>query len=74
MDIFLVRKLGVPGYPELAMGAIASGGVIVLNDEAVRGYRFAQLRKNLLGRGVNDLRGAGYAFVIPAEERLKANR
>jgi len=33
LDIFLVRKLGVPGYEELAMGAIASGGVRVLNDQ-----------------------------------------
>ena len=31
LDIFLVRKLGVPGHPELAMGAIATGGVRVLN-------------------------------------------
>src|SRR5947208_4368225 len=37
LDIFLVRKLGVPGHPELAMGAIASGGVVVLNEEAVQG-------------------------------------
>src|SRR5437763_11922711 len=37
LDLFLVRKLGVPGYPELAMGAIASGGVVVRNDEAVGG-------------------------------------
>jgi predicted phosphoribosyltransferase len=36
LDVFLVRKLGVPGREELAMGAIASGGVRVLNDEAVR--------------------------------------
>jgi putative phosphoribosyl transferase len=35
LDIFLVRKLGVPGHEELAMGAIASGGVRVLNDELV---------------------------------------
>lgn len=35
MDIFLVRKLGVPGHEELAMGAIASGGVRVINDEVV---------------------------------------
>jgi putative phosphoribosyl transferase len=35
MDIFLVRKLGVPGHEELAMGAIASGGVRVLNDEVI---------------------------------------
>jgi predicted phosphoribosyltransferase len=36
LDVFLVRKLGVPGHEELAMGAIASGGVRVINDEVVR--------------------------------------
>src|SRR5947209_14425852 len=36
LDIFLVRKLGLPGYPELAMGALASGGVRVLNEDVVR--------------------------------------
>jgi predicted phosphoribosyltransferase len=36
LDVFLVRKLGVPGREELAMGAIASGGVYVLNEEAVQ--------------------------------------
>lgn len=35
LDVFLVRKLGVPGREELAMGAIASGGVQVLNEEVV---------------------------------------
>ena len=35
LDVFLVRKLGTPGHPELAMGAIASGGIRVLNDEVV---------------------------------------
>ncbi len=35
LDVFLVRKLGVPGQPELAMGAIASGGVRVINDDVV---------------------------------------
>ena len=38
LDIFLVRKLGVPGHEELAMGAIASGGVVVLNDDVVQCY------------------------------------
>jgi putative phosphoribosyl transferase len=37
LDVFLVRKLGAPGYEELAMGAIATGGVTVVNDEAVHG-------------------------------------
>jgi putative phosphoribosyl transferase len=36
LDIFLVRKLGVPGHEELAMGAISTGGVRVLNDDVVR--------------------------------------
>jgi predicted phosphoribosyltransferase len=35
LDIFVVRKLGVPGQPELAMGAIATGGVRVLNRDVV---------------------------------------
>jgi putative phosphoribosyl transferase len=36
LDVFLVRKLGVPGQEELAMGAIATGGVRVLNEDVVR--------------------------------------
>jgi len=39
LDVFLVRKLGVPGHEELAMGAIASGGVRVMNEEIVRAMR-----------------------------------
>jgi predicted phosphoribosyltransferase len=35
LDVFLVRKLGVPGHEELAMGAIASGGVRVINEDIV---------------------------------------
>ncbi len=35
LDVFIVRKLGVPGREELAMGAIASGGVRVLNDDVL---------------------------------------
>ena len=36
LDVFLVRTLGVPGDEELAMGAIASGGVRILNDDLIR--------------------------------------
>ncbi|MBI3973051.1 MAG: phosphoribosyltransferase [Chloroflexi bacterium] len=39
LDVFLVRKLGVPGQEELAMGAIATGGVRVLNDDVVQALR-----------------------------------
>jgi len=39
LDVFLVRKLGVPGREELALGAIASGGVRLLNADVVRGLQ-----------------------------------
>jgi putative phosphoribosyl transferase len=39
LDVFLVRKLGVPGHEELAMGAIASGGIRVLNDDVIEALR-----------------------------------
>jgi putative phosphoribosyl transferase len=42
LDVFVVRKLGTPGHEELAMGAIASGGVRVLNDEVVRMLNLTQ--------------------------------
>jgi len=42
LDVFLVRKLGVPGHEELAMGALASGGARVLNEEVVRGLHISE--------------------------------
>jgi predicted phosphoribosyltransferase len=39
LDVFVVRKLGVPGHEEFAMGAVASGGVRVLNQETVQALR-----------------------------------
>jgi putative phosphoribosyl transferase len=36
LDIFVVRKLGMPGHPEYAMGAIASGGIRVISDDVIR--------------------------------------
>jgi putative phosphoribosyl transferase len=46
LDVFLVRKLGVPNWSELAMGALASGGVVVMNDNVVASLRIGddQLR------------------------------
>jgi putative phosphoribosyl transferase len=38
LDIFMVRKLGVPGYEELAMGAVASGGTVVVNQSVVQEF------------------------------------
>jgi len=42
LDVFLVRKLGVPGHEELAMGAIASGGIRVLNDDVLSATRIGE--------------------------------
>lgn len=41
LDVFIVRKLGVPRHEELAMGAIASGGARVLNEEVIRKLRIS---------------------------------
>jgi predicted phosphoribosyltransferase len=42
LDVFIVRKLGVPGHEEYAMGAIASGGVRVMNEDVVRGLGLSE--------------------------------
>ncbi len=52
LDVFLVRKLGLPGHEELAMGAIASGGIRLINDDVVE--RLPRDR-----RGDRDGRGRG---------------
>ncbi len=43
LDVFVVRKLGLPGHPELATGAIAIGGVRVINRDLVDGLRIPEL-------------------------------
>lgn len=56
LAVFVVRKLGIPGYEELAMGAIASGGVVVLDEGIVRrlGIGRAQLQ-NAIAREAQEL-------------------
>jgi putative phosphoribosyl transferase len=44
LDVFLVRKLGVPTQPELAMGAVAAGGVCVLDDDLLRRLKIPRER------------------------------
>jgi putative phosphoribosyl transferase len=39
LDVFLVRKVGLPGHEEFAMGAIASGGTVMINEDVTRTYR-----------------------------------
>src|SRR5688572_12174549 len=66
LDVFVVRKLGVPGHEELAMGAIASGGVRVLNADLVEALgitpraieRIAAAEQLELQRRERDYRGA----------------
>jgi putative phosphoribosyl transferase len=41
LDVFMVRKLGVPGHEELAMGAIASGEICFLNDSVIRSFEIS---------------------------------
>jgi predicted phosphoribosyltransferase len=65
LDVFIVRKLGVPGQEELAMGAIAMGGVRVLNDEVIRALGIdeaavetvTRLEQRELERRVHEYRG-----------------
>jgi predicted phosphoribosyltransferase len=42
LDVFVVRKLGIPAYPEMAMGAVASGGVRVLNPRVIAELRIPE--------------------------------
>jgi putative phosphoribosyl transferase len=41
LDLFLVRKVGVPGHEELAMGAVAEGGIGLLNEDLIRDLRIS---------------------------------
>jgi putative phosphoribosyl transferase len=63
LDVFLVRKLGVPGHEELAMGAIASGGVLVLDEGVLRwlGISEHQLQKTL-AKELDELRRREAAY------------
>jgi putative phosphoribosyl transferase len=71
LDIFVVRKLGVPGYEELAMGAIASGNVSVLNEDVMRALPNSDvILKAVIAREKIELqrREAGYRQERPAPD------
>lgn len=59
LDLMLVRKLGVPSHPEYAMGALASGGIQILNDDAMR---------------VQSIDRAGFESVVAREARELSRR
>jgi putative phosphoribosyl transferase len=50
MDIFIVRKLGLPGHEELAIGAIASGGIRVLNEDIIRALHIPEEMINMVAQ------------------------
>jgi putative phosphoribosyl transferase len=63
LDVFLVRKLGVPGREELAMGAIASGGVRVLNEDVISELQIPQHWVDLVAaRELEELRRREAAY------------
>jgi putative phosphoribosyl transferase len=64
LDVFIVRKLGVPGRRELAMGAIASGGVRVLNEDVLQWYGLTE----------SDIEGVERAERLELERRERAYR
>jgi putative phosphoribosyl transferase len=63
LDVFLVRKLGVPQWPELAMGALASGGGVVMNDDVVSSLQISdeQVRR-VIDREAAELRRREHAY------------
>lgn len=84
LDVFVVRKLGLPGHEELAMGAIASGGVRVLNKEVTEGLGISDAmiksvvakesdelkRRELLYRGHNDPPGIYRKTIILVDDGI----
>ncbi len=63
LDVFLVRKLGVPGHEELAFGAIASGGTRVLNDEVVSELGLSQeIMDRVAARELQELKRREQAY------------
>jgi len=63
LDIFLVRKLGVPGHEELAMGAIASGGVQVINEDVLRHIRISPVQiRDIVAKEAEELKRREQAY------------
>lgn len=56
LDVFTVRKLGTPGHPELAIGAVATGGIVVLNEALARALAIPRdTLEALIGREADEL-------------------
>ena len=73
LDVFVVRKLGVPGQEELAMGALASGGIILVNRDVVEGLGISQQTIDAAASGNNTNLSGGNANTATAGRLLKSN-
>ena len=75
LDVFLVRKLGVPQWPELAMGALASGGGVVMNDDVVSSLQISdeQMRR-AIDRETAELHRREHAYRRGGRRRIRAAR
>lgn len=67
LDVFIVRKLGAPGQEELAMGAIASGGVVVLNEAIVQALHIDQA-------SIEGVKEAEFKELVRRERLYRGNR
>jgi len=75
LDVFLVRKLGAPHYEELAMGAIASGGTRVLNEEVVERLHISEAQiEETVRREARELERREEAFRRGQPPTTTANR
>lgn len=74
LDVFIVRKLGVPGHEELAMGAIATGGARILNDEVIRQLNIPPQIIEDHQKGTGGTRTARTSTVATSRRRTLAGR
>ena len=74
LDVFVVRKLGVPGHEELAMGAIASGGVRVLNEDVLYVIPDAQAVVEMVTAIEACLIGKRAAVIVSFSETFKNSK
>ncbi|MGF1618441.1 MAG: phosphoribosyltransferase [Acidimicrobiia bacterium] len=70
LDILVVRKIGVPGQPELAMGAVASGGVVIRNEQVIRAVGIGPERFDAAAGAARDELSEREAALLGAELKV----
>ena len=72
LDVFLVRKLGVPGHEELAMGAVASGQSCILNDDIIQSLKIPpEVIQRAVARELHELTKQERAFRLSPQIELR---